>query len=373
MRIYVVVEQSGIWYPQNAIGVLKKTGKFDFVNTPDEADVIWAFSYYQPLENLVENPLAYKFFILFEKLKIAIIPKVRLRRALKEKLVITSVHHLYEPKELTYIHRVRLWNDQADVIQFFSHKNIAENNHYFSKPILFAPYWIDLNAFRPYTSTEKKAVRAQFGIPQGKKIIGSFQRDTDRDGQPKFEKGPDVLCDALEPLAGDNIFVLLAGPRRSYVEGRLTKAGIPFKNVGTVSFDQMNDLYQCLDYYLVTSRCEGGPQAIIECMAGKIPVLSTDVGIATLLNKKVICTKPQEFTDILKRDAYPDVIEEHFQTVQLFDVHKVADDYKKKFEALYESFKNAPEAMKQICADSRTGVDFVGNKPVKSLEEARGL
>ena len=35
-----------------------------------------------------------------------------------------------------------------------------------------------------------------------------------------------------------------------------------------------------MDLYLVTSRLEGGPQAILECAITKTPVLSTDVGIA---------------------------------------------------------------------------------------------
>lgn len=370
MRIYVVVEQSGIWYPQNAIAVLKSTGKFNFVNDPKEADIIWAFSYYQPIEELIENKIALKLFMLFEKLCIPIVPRLRIRRDLRDKLVIASFHHLYKPKVNTYIHRTKLWDKEAHVIQAFSHINIIEMAEYFTKPFLFAPYWLNMDTFRPYTPAEKRDVRAKYGIPEGKTIIGSFQRDSEKDGKPKLEKGPDILCDALEPLADRNIFVLLSGPRRMYVEGRLKNAGIPFKNVGTVPFDQMNSLYQCLDYYLVTSRVEGGPQAIIECMAGKIPILSSVCGVSGLLDPRVICRQAEEFTRIVRNNAYPDVIEQHYQTAKLFDVNVVADDYVRKFQELWDAFRRKDlGAMNRVCADSRAandGQDFI--RPAKIVQ-----
>ena len=47
-----------------------------------------------------------------------------------------------------------------------------------------------------------------------------------------------------------------------------------------VDLKQINILYNILDLYLVTSRIEGGPQAIIEAGITKTPILSTDVGVA---------------------------------------------------------------------------------------------
>ena len=48
-----------------------------------------------------------------------------------------------------------------------------------------------------------------------------------------------------------------------------------------VDFEVLNELYNCLDLYIVSSRIEGGPQAILECGITKTPVISTDVGIAS--------------------------------------------------------------------------------------------
>ena len=51
----------------------------------------------------------------------------------------------------------------------------------------------------------------------------------------------------------------------------------------------MNELYNSLDLYIVGSRVEGGPQSIMECALIKVPIISTDVGIASqILNKSSI-------------------------------------------------------------------------------------
>ena len=48
-----------------------------------------------------------------------------------------------------------------------------------------------------------------------------------------------------------------------------------------VDFDILNKLYNSLDLYIVSSRVEGGPQAILECAITKTPIISTDVGVAS--------------------------------------------------------------------------------------------
>ena len=45
-------------------------------------------------------------------------------------------------------------------------------------------------------------------------------------------------------------------------------------------FKVLNELYNLLDLYVVSSRVEGGPQSIIECSLTKTPIISTNVGIA---------------------------------------------------------------------------------------------
>ena len=74
--------------------------------------------------------------------------------------------------------------------------------------------------------------------------------------------------------------VVLSGKRRQYVINKLIELGIPYVYFEMVDFDILNKLYNVLDLYVVSSRIEGGPQAILECGITKTPIISTDVGVA---------------------------------------------------------------------------------------------
>jgi hypothetical protein len=82
-------------------------------------------------------------------------------------------------------------------------------------------------------------------------------------------------------LTTKQIHVVLAGWRRQYVINRLEGSKIPFTYFERPSHEVINDLYQCLDLYPVSARCEGGPQALIECGLLDVPVISRAVGIAS--------------------------------------------------------------------------------------------
>ena len=86
-----------------------------------------------------------------------------------------------------------------------------------------------------------------------------------------------------------NIKIVLAGKRRNYLIAKFNNAKIPYSYFEMVDSEALNDLYNILDLYIVTSRLEGGPQAILECAISKTPILSTDVGVASeILNKNSI-------------------------------------------------------------------------------------
>ena len=80
---------------------------------------------------------------------------------------------------------------------------------------------------------------------------------------------------------------------RSAKHDRLIKVlqenNINYVYLEMVDFESLNELYNTLDLYIVTSRIEGGPQSIVECGLSKTPIISTDVGIASaILDKQSI-------------------------------------------------------------------------------------
>jgi glycosyltransferase involved in cell wall biosynthesis len=98
-------------------------------------------------------------------------------------------------------------------------------------------------------------------------------------------KGPDVLVAALERVAAEekSLHVLVTGPARGYVRSELTRRGIPHRHVVAKNRTELARAYQALDVYVVASRQEGGPKAVLEAMASGVPLVTTRVGQAPVL------------------------------------------------------------------------------------------
>jgi glycosyltransferase involved in cell wall biosynthesis len=234
---------------------------------------------------------------------------------LKEKKVVVSVHHIV-PNKMTHDKIIDFQNRDLYVDSYHvpNIKTHDELRLLTNKRIEVIPYWFDEKKW--YYSNKIEA-QIRMGLFNEKFKIGSFQRDTEGFDNltPKLEKGPDIFCDLLgmhKSVIKDDIQVILAGWRRGYVKNRLSNMSINFSEFEKVELDILRSLYACLDLYIVSSRFEGGPQAILEAAAMKIPVISTDVGIAnTILNRRCILNMPNEF--ILPNS---DDIEYAFEKVQ---------------------------------------------------------
>lgn len=148
--------------------------------------------------------------------------------------------------------------------------------------IVIIPIPIDLEVF-DFNKINKEHGRRKYDLPSDKFIIGSFQKDGDGWGEgmnPKHVKGPDLFCDAIENLPENNrLHVLLSGPSRGYVKTRLKKAGVSFTHIFLKDPSDVVELYSVIDAYVISSRVEGGPKALVESWALKVPLISTSVGM----------------------------------------------------------------------------------------------
>ena len=157
--------------------------------------------------------------------------------------------------------------------------------------VFLIPIGINADYFPFREETRKAAVRSDLGIPQSAFVVGSFQKDGvgwEEGLEPKLIKGPDVFLSTIELLKkdiGNDLFVLLSGPSRGYVKHGLAKMGVPYKHLFIESYPDVAKLFQALDVYLVASRQEGGPKAILESMASGVPIVTTCVGQAMDLVK----------------------------------------------------------------------------------------
>jgi len=154
-----------------------------------------------------------------------------------------------------------------------------------AEKVRLIPIGINLDLFPFRNPDDKRRARDILGIPQSAYVIGSFQKDGvgwGEGSEPKLIKGPDVFLATMRTLRSriPDIFVLLSAPARGYVKHGLTELGIPYKHVYLRNYPSIRQLYETLDLYLVASRQEGGPKAILESMASGVPIISTRVGQA---------------------------------------------------------------------------------------------
>mgnify|MGYP003647005368 CR=1 FL=1 len=204
---------------------------------------------------------------------------------LENKTTVLTIHHIVPDKFGEQENRIFLQRDRFIDWYHVPCQNTKEQiMQYTDKPIFVQPFWV--NQFLWYDLGNKTELRKKHDIPIDAKVIGSFQRDTEGHDlkSPKLEKGPDRLIEIIKDLndRGKDIFVVLSGPRRQYVINHLRMNSIPYKNFEFVEFTELNELYNCLDMYIVSSRYEGGPQSIVECGLTKTPIISTRVGLAPM-------------------------------------------------------------------------------------------
>ena len=149
--------------------------------------------------------------------------------------------------------------------------------------IVIIPIGLDVNIFPTQTIENKRISRQKLNIDQGALVIGSFQKDGvgwGEGNEPKLIKGPDIFLKVVEKLKKDfpNLHILLSGPSRGYIKNGLKELGIPYTHKLLKEYKDVSNLYDALDYYLITSREEGGPKACLEAMSKGIPLITTMVG-----------------------------------------------------------------------------------------------
>lgn len=176
--------------------------------------------------------------------------------------------------------------------------------------VMRIPIGVDLTVFKPQTKEAKANARKKLGIKEGSVVIGSFQKDGSGWGEgmePKLIKGPDIFLKVVEKLKTQipQLHILLSGPSRGYIKQGLEKLGVPYTHRFLKDYRGLDELYDALDLYLITSREEGGPKAVLESMAKGIPLVTTAMGQAVDLvkNGENALMSKSEDTDALTQSA----------------------------------------------------------------------
>lgn len=257
------------------------------------------------------------------------------KKHLKKKKVVCSIYHIdfstFGSKDRADFYALDQFVDFYHVISDHTSKQLSQLTN---KKIVSIPFWVDNKVFKKLDN--KPELRKKYGFELTDYLIGSFQRDTEGIDliTPKLIKGPDIFFEIINKyfIKNSNAIVVLSGKRRNYLINKFEDNNVPYKYFEMVDITEINELYNILDLYIVSSRIEGGPQSIMECALNKTPVVSTDVGIAPqILHKNSIYNSIQEF-----ENAIPNIDFAYNQALN-YVLPIGLDSYKKMFIDLNEN------------------------------------
>ena len=252
---------------------------------------------------------------------------------LKSKLVVCTIHHLeINNQGKDFRDDFEKLDRYVDFYHVPSLKTLDQLTKLTTKKIFQIPYWVNGKNF--YYIKDKSEIRKKYGFEKSDFLIGSFQRDTEGFDlmSPKLIKGPDIFIKNVKNLylKNNKIKVVLTGNRRQYVINELNKLRIPYSYFEMADSENLNELYNILNLYIISSRIEGGPQAILECAISNTPIVSTDVGLASeVLHAESIykCT----INEATPKTAFAR------ENVKKLEINNLISEYIKMFEHVHRS------------------------------------
>jgi glycosyltransferase involved in cell wall biosynthesis len=233
------------------------------VKEPEEADYIW---YIAPW-NYLYIPAGHTF--------------LEWQALLKSKKVVATIHHidsdyLTSGKYSRQFKFIRTYASQIHSICPQTTRDIQKLG-IFDIPIITKYLWERDPQFYPMDGDgeEKAILRKKYGIDSDSFVVGSFQND-------KKSKAPEIFLNIVLDMIklGRKIEVVLCGRNRNFLTYNFVNLGVKYHYFSMVPLEVINELYNCLDLYVVSSKYEGGPRSIIECALTKTPIISTKVGIS---------------------------------------------------------------------------------------------
>ncbi len=258
--------------------------------------------------------------------------KVSSRQLLKKK-VLCTVHHIdedkFNEKEKEEFFKRDEYVDEYHVISKKTYQQVSKLTQ---KKITVLPFWVNRNIW--YKIKNNKELKIKYNLKEESFLVGSFQRDSEgaNPNQPKLSKGPDRFLEVIKDLNNKhkNLHIVLTGKRRDYLVNELKKYQINYSYFEMANFGAINELYNCLDLYIVSSRYEGGPQSILECGVTKTPIISTDVGIASEI------LSPESIYDMNNFSEAKPNVDFAFNSSIEYASEKHFDKYFKMLKEVYE-------------------------------------
>lgn len=128
------------------------------------------------------------------------------------------------------------------------------------------------NAFAPTEPLGRDEARARLGLGPARFVVGWV-------GRLSHEKGPDLLPDILAALPADvTLAVVGDGPLAAGIAARAAALGVSDRLHMAGARGDAPRLARAFDAFLLSSRTEGTPIALLEAMHAGVPAVATRVG-----------------------------------------------------------------------------------------------
>ncbi|MBN2166632.1 MAG: glycosyltransferase [Marinilabiliaceae bacterium] len=165
-------------------------------------------------------------------------------------------------------------------------------------------------------------------------------------GRLSNQKGFNYLIEAAEDICKErkDVFFLIAGKGKlhSKLKSMIVSKGLE-KNVLLIGFhNDLTSLFKKSDLFVLSSLYEGMPNVVMEAMANKVPVISTDVnGVSELIenNKSGIIIPPanskklsQSIKQFFNENKHDEIVNKAFQRINdKFSIEVMVNNLEKFF------------------------------------------
>lgn len=169
--------------------------------------------------------------------------------------------------------------DQAVMYSKFSKQQVKD---YYGLDLPFIPLGTEPDRFYPLNESKKNELKARYGL-LGKFVIGVVARNQPRKFLDRTFKSFKLLKDKIpnavlflhtdpnDPAQAFNMYQII---KEFNLENRVCFSGMAAHK--GFDWNQMNEVYNVMDCFLLTTSGEGWGIPLIEAMSAEIPVLATD-------------------------------------------------------------------------------------------------
>ncbi len=146
----------------------------------------------------------------------------------------------------------------------------------------YIPHAVDVDNYFPLSKEDKEKAKARFGL-QGKFVVGSVYRNQGRKMPDRMFKAfaefaktheDAILFCHSDPFDNAAVFDSHALINRLGIQNRVVFSGMSFFK--GFDYKQMNEVYNAMDVFTLSTSGEGFGVPIIEAMACEIPCVVTD-------------------------------------------------------------------------------------------------